>query len=64
MDHAQWWLIILAFVLGFVMTGAFTIRRVNREVPVGTSADTKSDAGVEAPTTDPAESARGGQPQQ
>jgi integral membrane sensor domain MASE1 len=29
MDHAQWWLMVLAFVLGLVLTFALMIRRVN-----------------------------------
>jgi hypothetical protein len=37
MDHAHWGLIALAFVLGSVLTFAPMIRRVKREVPVGTS---------------------------
>lgn len=43
MDRVQWWLIALAFVLGFVLTSALTIRRVKREVPVATSAGARSD---------------------
>jgi uncharacterized membrane protein ArfC len=30
----NWWLAILAFVLGLVVTGGFMVRRVTREVPV------------------------------
>ena len=30
----NWWLMAVAFVLGLVITGAFMIRRVTREVPV------------------------------
>lgn len=37
MDQPQWGLILLAFVLGLVLTFALMIRRVKREVPVGTS---------------------------
>lgn len=37
MNHPQWWLIVVAFVLGMVLTFALTIRRVRREVPVGHS---------------------------
>jgi len=34
----NWWLVALAFVLGLVITGAFMIRRVEREVPVSAAA--------------------------
>jgi uncharacterized membrane protein ArfC len=37
MDHVNWWLIGLAFVLGLLLTFALTIRRVTREVPVSSS---------------------------
>jgi uncharacterized membrane protein ArfC len=37
MDHVNWWLIGLAFVLGLLLTCALTIRRVTREVPVSSS---------------------------
>ncbi|MGH3676574.1 MAG: hypothetical protein ACRDU5_12715 [Mycobacterium sp.] len=33
MSDVNWWLMALAFVLGLVLTLAFTIRRVKREVP-------------------------------
>jgi uncharacterized membrane protein ArfC len=32
--NVNWWLMVLAFVLGLVITLAFTIGRVKREVPV------------------------------
>lgn len=55
MIHAQWWLIILAFVLGLVMTFALTIRRVKRDVPVGAwaggAAGARSPVAVEDDTT-------------
>ncbi len=35
MNHPQWWLIVLAFALGMVLTFALMIRRVRREAPVG-----------------------------
>ena len=35
MNHPQWWLIVVAFLLGLVLTFALMIRRVSREVPVG-----------------------------
>jgi uncharacterized membrane protein ArfC len=34
----NWWLVALAFVLGLVITLAFMIRRVEREVPVSAAA--------------------------
>jgi flagellar biogenesis protein FliO len=34
MHDVNWWLMALAFVLGLVLTLAFTIRRVQREVPI------------------------------
>lgn len=37
MEHVNWWLIGLAFVLGLLLTFALTIRRVTREVPVSSS---------------------------
>ena len=46
MDHAQWWLMVLAFVLGLVLTFALMIRRVKREVPVSTSAGATSAGGA------------------
>lgn len=33
MQHVNWWLMALAFVLGLVLTLALMIRRVKREVP-------------------------------
>ena len=34
MNDVNWWLMALAFLLGLLLTFAFTIRRVKREVPV------------------------------
>jgi hypothetical protein len=34
MSDVNWWLMALAFVLGFVLTLAMTVRWVRREVPV------------------------------
>jgi uncharacterized membrane protein ArfC len=34
MNHANGWLLVVAFALGLVLTFAFMIRRVTREVPV------------------------------
>jgi hypothetical protein len=44
MDHANNWLIVLAFVLGLLLTFALMIRRVKREVPVGSSAAAASES--------------------
>ncbi|MGC2652343.1 MAG: sensor domain-containing protein [Mycobacterium sp.] len=58
MNHPQWWLIVLAFVLGMVLTFALTIRRVRREVPVSdpsgrSAAGALSDAASEKTTKIP-----------
>jgi uncharacterized membrane protein ArfC len=37
MEHVNWWLIGLAFMLGLLLTFALMIRRVKREVPVSLS---------------------------
>lgn len=63
MTSVNWWIVALAFALGLVLTLAFMIRRVKREVPVyaaggGTAAATltgsvgmaKASADVDAPT--------------
>ncbi|BBZ02840.1 hypothetical protein MCHIJ_22770 [Mycolicibacterium chitae] len=34
MSDVNWWLMVLAFALGLLLTFAFMIRRVTREVPV------------------------------
>ena len=34
MEDVNWWLMALAFVLGLLLTFAFMIRRVTREVPI------------------------------
>jgi uncharacterized membrane protein ArfC len=46
MDHAQWWLMVVAFVLGLALTFALMIRRVKREVSVSTSAGATSAGGA------------------
>jgi hypothetical protein len=53
MGHANCWLLAVAFVLGLLLTFALTIRRVEREVPVSSSAGaaTASAAESESPTT-------------
>jgi hypothetical protein len=33
MHNVNWWLMVLAFVLGLILTLALTVRRVKREVP-------------------------------
>jgi uncharacterized membrane protein ArfC len=38
MDDVNGWLIVLAFLLGLLLTSALMIRRVTREVPVGGAA--------------------------
>jgi hypothetical protein len=65
MNHPQWWLIVVAFVLGMVLTFALMIRRVRREVPVGVStgrsaAGALSDAASETTTKIPIDSPRPG----
>lgn len=37
MHDPNWWLMVLAFVLGLVLTFALMVRRVKREVPVASS---------------------------
>jgi uncharacterized membrane protein ArfC len=49
MAQVNWWLIGVAFVLGLLLTLALTIRRVKREVPVGSSAGAAAQS--ESPTT-------------
>ncbi|WP_227370984.1 channel accessory protein ArfC [Mycobacterium fragae] len=39
------WLIVVAFVLGLLLTFALMIRRVKREVPVGSSHSEKESDG-------------------
>ena len=34
MNDVNWWLMVLSFVLGLILTLAFMIRRVTREVPI------------------------------
>jgi hypothetical protein len=48
MDAVSWCLLALSFVLGLVLTLAFTIRRVKREVPGYPSAD---GPGIDGPTS-------------
>jgi uncharacterized membrane protein ArfC len=42
----NWWFVALAFVLGLVITAAFMIRRVEREVPVSAAAGAAGAASV------------------
>lgn len=49
MTHPQWWLIVVAFLLGLVLTFASMIRRVSRDVPVGASV-VRPDKPVGTPT--------------
>ncbi|GBE64773.1 hypothetical protein MFM001_12350 [Mycobacterium sp. MFM001] len=37
MHDPNWWLMVLAFVLGLALTFALMVRRVKREVPVDAS---------------------------
>jgi uncharacterized membrane protein ArfC len=48
MGHTNHWLLALSFVMGLVLTLALTIRRVEREVPVHSSAGAAA-----APTPEP-----------
>ena len=56
MHDVNWWLMALAFVLGLVLTWAFTIRRVKREVPVSVERTRQGfagrDVGVRGPDVD------------
>ena len=49
MNHLHWWLFALSFLTGLVLTIALTIRPVERQVPVGTSAGRSAKS--EPPTT-------------
>jgi hypothetical protein len=57
MGHANYWLLALSFVLGLVLTLAFMISKVTREVPVPDSAKSTASAPVasrpESPWSDP-----------
>jgi uncharacterized membrane protein ArfC len=44
MQHVNWWLMALAFLLGVVLTSFLTIRRVKREVPENASGAGAADA--------------------
>ncbi|WP_156657551.1 hypothetical protein [Mycobacterium kyorinense] len=44
MTDPNWWLMVLAFALGLALTFALMIRRVKREVPVGSSVVAEDDA--------------------
>ena len=37
MGYVNYWLVVVAFLLGLLLTLAMTIRRVKREVPVRSS---------------------------
>lgn len=43
MGQVNYWLVGVAFLLGLLLTFALTIRRVEREVPVGSSATDEPD---------------------
>jgi hypothetical protein len=57
MGHVNYWLLALSFVLGLVLTLAFMISKVTREVPVPDSAKSTASAPValrpESPWSDP-----------
>lgn len=62
MGAANGWLIVLAAVLGFVLTAAFMVARVKREVPVSAKSTLTGGAAVAAtptatPTATPAKAA-------
>ncbi len=46
MQHINWWLMAAGFVLGLVLTFAFMIRRVKREVPVSAALGRGGTAGA------------------
>ena len=52
MSYVNCWLLALAFVLGLVLTLAFMIRRVKREVPVYGAGKSKSKSKLEEPKTE------------
>lgn len=49
MRDVNWWLMVLAFVLGLLLTFALMIRRVTREVPVTHAVSAGVRAGADAP---------------
>ncbi len=49
MNDVNWWLMALAFLLGLVLTLAFMIRRVTREVPVYAALGRGPNVDVKAP---------------
>ncbi|MET4428956.1 hypothetical protein [Mycolicibacterium sp. 624] len=58
MGAANGWLIVLAAVLGFVLTAAFMVARVKREVPVSAKSTLAGGSAVAAkPTATPAKAA-------
>lgn len=48
MLDVHWWLTLLAFALGLVLTFALMIRRVTREVPLGAPATKTAQGTAEA----------------
>ncbi|BBZ31812.1 channel accessory protein ArfC, sunset domain variant [Mycolicibacterium confluentis] len=52
MSDVNWWLMALAFVLGVLLTLAFMIRRVTREVPIYAPLGRGPKGDVGAPTVD------------
>jgi hypothetical protein len=53
MSHVNCWLLALSFLLGLVLTLAFMIRRVKREVPVYGAAKFKSTSGAKPKLDEP-----------
>jgi hypothetical protein len=49
MHDVNWWLMVLAFVLGLVLTLVFMVRRVTREVPVTLAHTVRGGAGLKGP---------------
>lgn len=48
-DDVNWWLMALSFLLGLVLTFAFMIRRVTREVPIYAALGRGPDVDAAAP---------------
>jgi uncharacterized membrane protein ArfC len=52
MGHVDYWLLGVSFLLGLVLTFALTVRRVTREVPVGSSSSPAGAAAAGAEVSD------------
>jgi hypothetical protein len=58
MGHVNYCLVAVSFLLGLLLTFALTIRRVKREVPVGSSATQRAAAAAPLPSPSEAETTK------